>query len=441
LSTTKGKAPADDKGEVLSTTPVLDEESPFATMMSQFDEARRRLGVDPAEYAILRKPDREITIAVPVRLDDGSFEVFDGFRVQHNQGLGPFLGPLRIAANLEVDELRALAAWMTWKCALLNIPFGGAAGGIRMDPAASSTSEIERAVRRYTAGMLDSIGPDRDVFTPDVIPDVDSERVMAWVMDTVSMHVRHAETAVVTGKPVALGGTSGHEDAVAQGMRVVLKLALGHFGILGESPSVIIQGAGTVGGNFAKLLHEDGFCVRGISDLHSAYFDEKGLDVPALLRWRAHNGTLADCPGDFERVSNEELLTRPCDVLAPCAVHNAITARNAGAIRAKIVLEGAHGPVSARADRDLADRGVQVIPDILANAGGVVADYFEWVQNRQGMSWLEVVLAKRLRRFMTEAWDAVIQLQSQHDVRLRMAANMLAVERVAEADRLRGVYA
>jgi glutamate dehydrogenase (NAD(P)+) len=280
------------------------------------------------------------------------------------------------------------------------------------------------------------------VFTPDVIPEVDSEEVMAWVMDTVSMHVRHAETAVVTGKPVALGGTRGHEDAVAQGMRVILKLALGHFGLTSDAPSVIIQGAGTVGGNFAKLLFDDGFRVCGISDLHSAYYDEKGLDVPALLAWRAKHGTLAEFAGDFERVvSNEELLARPCDVLAPCAVHNAITARNAAAVRAGLVLEGAHGPVSARADKDLSDRGVHVIPDILANAGGVVADYFEWVQNRQGMSWLDVVFSKRLRRFMTEAWEAVVRIQEEHDVRLRMAANMLAVERVAAADTLRGVYA
>ncbi len=428
-------------GAYLPSTPALDEESPFATMMIQFDEAARRLGIGAAEYALLRKPDREMTVAVPVKLDDGSFEVFDGYRVQHNQGLGPFIGPMCIGPNLRVDELRALAAWMTWKCAVLNIPFGGAAGGIVIDDRRRSSRELERAVRRYTANMLDCIGPDRDVFTPEIVAEGKSQEMMAWVMDTVSMHVRHTESSAVTGKPLGLGGTVGHADAVAQGLRVILRLALQHFRIGGDSPTVVVQGAGRVGGSLAGLLHEDGFRVCGISDLHGAFYEERGLDIPSILAWRSEHGTLSDCPGSFRRISNEALLTMPCDVLAPCALANVVTARTAGSIQAKLIIEGAHGPVTARADRALGERGIEVVPDILANAGGVVADYFEWVQNRQGMSWLHIVFANRLSRFMTEAWEAVVDMQQRQGVRLRMAANMLAVERVAMADKLRGVYA
>ena len=446
MSTIHEETVTPETNDFLPSTPILDEESPFATMMSQFDRAARQLGVNSDEYAILRKPDREIRVAVPVRMDDGSLSVFDAFRVQHNQGLGPFIGPLVASGDLKLDELRALAAWTTWKCALMNIPFGGAAGGIAVDTAKLSESELERTVRRYTANMLGTIGPDRDVFTPEVVADTQANQMMAWMMDTVSVHVRYAETATVTGKPIGLGGTIGHADAVAQGLKVILQLALARFDICGEKPSIIIQGVGRVGGNLARILYDDGYIVRGISDVHGALFCETGLNIPKVLAWRAEYGSLREYPGDGKGspndiIRNEEMLTRPCDILAPCAVPNAITSRNASKINAKLVLEGAHGPVSARADTELTERGVYVIPDILANAGSAVADYFEWVQNRQGMSWLEVVFAKRLRRFMTEAFDSVIDLQDEHDVSLRMAANMLAVDRVVRADSLRGIYA
>lgn len=422
----------------LPPTPALDEDSPFATMMSLFDEAAARLGVDPAEYEILRKPDREVTVAVPVKLDDGRLAVFEGYRVQHNPGLGPTMGPLRLDPQLELDELRALAGWMTWKCAVVNIPFGGAAGGIRINPKRRSERELERAVRRYTAGLLDVIGPERDVFCPDLEA---NEHVMAWVMDTVSVHERHTVNAVVTGKPTALGGTNGHEDAVAQGLRVIYKLASRRYKLPETGARVIIQGAGTVGGNLARLLHADGHRVIGLSDARVALVNENGLDVPAILHQRARLGTLEGVEGAFARMTNEELIALPCDVFSPCAVANTIHSRNAGRLQAGLVLEGAHGPVSARADRILHERGIPVVPDILANAGGMVVNYFEWVQNRMGLSWLDVVIAKRLRRFMTEAWDAVRQFETEHGVRMRTAANMLAVSRVAEADELRGIYA
>ena len=428
----------DDFDGLLPSTPLLDDETPFATMMSSFDLAAQKLGIDPAEYAILRKPDREVTVAVPVRLDDGTIQVFDGYRIQHNAGLGPFLGPLRLHRRIKVDELRALAGWMTWKCAVLDVPFGGSAGGIRIDARRRSMGEIERAVRRYTANLLSDIGPERDVFMPDIgCP----ESVMAWIMDTVSSHTRVTENAAVTGKPIELGGSEGHEDSVAQGLRVILRLAVERFGLPGSNVSVVVQGAGTVGGALARLLHGDGLQVRGISDVHGAFYSEKGLDIPSILAWRGEHGSLRDCPGDFERITNEEMLTRPCDVLIPCAVANAIHSNNAADVTARLILEGAHGPVSIRGDRVLEQRGVPVVPDILANGGGVVLSYFEWVQNRMGFKWIKPVIDRRLRRFMSDAWNATMEIAAEHDVRPRMAASMLAVRRVASADTLRGIYA
>jgi glutamate dehydrogenase (NAD(P)+) len=363
--------------------------------------------------------------------------VFDGYRVQHNQGLGPFLGPMRLTSGIKIDELRALAAWMTWKCALLNIPFGGAAGGIRINTKRRSRAEVHRAVRRYAAVLFGIIGPERDVLTPDIGCDAE---VMAWVMDTISAHERFTEHGVVTGKPTCMGGTRGHSEAVATGLRVVLRLALDRYK-LADLPSVIIQGAGRVGGSLARLLFKEGFRVVGLSDVSGACYDARGLDVPKLLAGRAATGALINVAGGHAQMTNGEMLAIPCDVLMPCAVPNAIHSHNAADVQAHLILEGAHGPVSARADRILHDRGIPVVPDILANAGGVVADYFEWVQNRQGFTWIDAVVQKRLARFMTEAWQAVSNVQLQHGVRMRMAANMLAVERVSKADSLRGVYA
>ncbi len=428
----------DDFEGMLPSTPLLDDETPFATMMSSFDLAAQKLGIDPAAYAILRKPDREVTVAVPVRMDDGSIRVFDGYRIQHNAGLGPFLGPLRLQRKFKVDELRALAGWMTWKCAVLDVPFGGSAGAIRIDPRRRSLGEIERAVRRYTASLMADVGAERDVFMPDI---GSSQNVMAWIMDTISGHERMTVNAAVAGKPLDLGGSEGHEDAVAQGLRVVLRLALEHYGSTDPRPSVIIQGAGTVGGTLARILHADGVRVVGLSDVHGAFHDAAGLDVPALLAWNAEHGSLRDAPGSFERISNEEMLLRPCDVLIPCAVPNAIHSGNAAQIQARLVIEGAHGPVSVRADRVLEQRDIPVVPDTLANGGAVVLSYFEWVQNRMGFKWIKPVVERRLRRFMGEAWHATLAMAAQHDVRLRMAASMLAVQRVAAADKLRGIYA
>jgi glutamate dehydrogenase (NAD(P)+) len=418
--------------------PVLADESPFASMMSLFDEAAQQLGIDPANYAILRKPDREITVSVPVQLEDKSWAVFDGYRVQHNQGLGPFMGPLRISAALELDHVRAFAGWMTWKCAVVNVPFGGSAGGIRIDPRAHRRTVLERVVRRYTANLLDVIGPERDILTPDAGTD---QEIMAWVMDTVSSHERHTENAIVTGKPGAMGGSALGQEAVALGLEAILRQALARYGLPERGAAVIIQGAGIVGGTLARLLHAGGHAVIGLSGKRTALFNERGLDVPRLLAWRAQHGRLEGASGDFETTTNEELLKRACDVLIPCAVAQAVDSKNARGIRARLILEGAHGPISAKADRTLHDKGIPIVPDILANAGGVLADYFEWVQNRQGLAWQRDSLAKRLARFMSEAWHEVLEVEGQHGVRLRMAAHMLAVQRVAKAHQVRGIYA
>lgn len=434
----ESEIPGVDYDDLAPNTTSVEDENPFSTMMASFDEAADKLGLDPDVYAILRKPDREIQVSLPVHLDDGTLTVFEGFRVQHNAGLGPYFGPLRVQGALKMDELRALAGWMTWKCAVLNIPFGGSAGGIRMSANRHSRGEVERAVRRYVSGLLHDIGPDRDIFSSDVATD---EKIMAWVMDTVSMHARYTENAVVTGKPQSLGGTHGHADSVAQGLRCVLTPALALAGLPKTGARIVIQGAGMRGGVLAQALAEDGHKIVGLSDVHGAFYNERGLDVKALLDWRAKAGSLRGAAGTFDRISNEEMLTRPCDVLVPCAVAGTIHLRLARKIEAKLIVEGAHGAVSSRAERVLAERNVIVVPDILSTGGGAVVNYFEWVQNRAGYAWTPQTVHERLVRFMSEAWTEVEKLSKEQKVRLRMAAHMLAVRRVSQADRLRGVYA
>jgi glutamate dehydrogenase (NAD(P)+) len=426
--------------QVSSTTPPLDREQPFDTMMKHFDEAARLASIDPSEYAILRKPDRELRVAVPVRFDDGRIEVLDGWRVQHNAGLGPYCGPLRLEADLKLDDLRALAGWMTWKCALLGVPFGGSAGGVRIDRDRVSEGELERAVRRYVANLMDVIGPDRDLFTSEKARD---ERIMGWVMDTVSMHRRRTTNAVVAGKPTVLGGTKHHEDATAHGLRFVLERAARHFRLGHErgGPSVVIQGAGMVGGNLAVQLQRSDWRVVGVSDISVGLYNPVGLDVESLLRQRGPEGVLADVAGDFERVAADEVLLRPCDVLVPCATPRAITRANVERVQTKLVVEGAHGAVSPGADEALRERGVPVVPDLLARGGETLAAYFEWVQNRMGFAWQEGAVLRRLQRYAEDAWQRVLDVHESRDVPLRTAAHIAAVLRVSGADQLRGLYA
>lgn len=427
-----------DYDDLARASQQIEDESPFATMMTSFDEAADKLGMDPDLYAILRKPDREIQVSVPTPLDDGTLSVFEGFRVQHNAGLGPYFGPLRLQPALKIDELRAIAGWMTWKCAVLNIPFGGAAGGIRIHAKRASRGELERAVRRYVSSMLSDIGPDRDVFCSDVATD---ESTMAWIMDTVSMHSRFTDNAVVTGKPLMLGGTLGHGDSIAYGLSVITPFALAKAGIERERARIVIQGAGQRGGNLARSLHAKGYSIVGLSDIHGALYSEKGLDIPAIVAWRTEHGDLSSCRGSFDRITHDEMLRRGCDAFIPCAAANAIHLRNARTVQTKLVIEGANSAVSMRADRVLEERGIPVVPDILATGGGALVDYFEWVQNRTGLAWTLDTVHERLTRFLTEAWNEVAALQDEQHVRMRMAAHMLAVRRVSQADRLRGIYA
>ena len=426
--------PAELSQTSLRSTPQLDEETPFKTMMASFDAAARLIGLEDQEYRLLRKSDREIAITVPFHMDDGSLRLVDGYRIQHNAGLGPFLGPLRIDGSLKLTELRALAAWMTWKCALLGVPFGGAAGGIVVDRNELSRSELERAVRRYVANLIGDIGPDRDVLAPEFADDSD---LMAWALDTLAGHTDGAANSAVVGKPPEMAGSIGHADAVAQGLRVILRLAAAHYGLNpGQGLDVVIQGAGVVGGNLARILFEEGHRVVGLSDVTKALYNPRGLDVPTLLTHRHAHGTLPEVAGDDgETVDHQEFLQLPCDVLAPCAISMAIHSRNAEGIRAKMVLEGAHGPVSPRADKILERREIPVIPDILANGAGVVVSYFEWIQNRTGYAWIEEVVASRLRRYMRDAWTATLATQSEYDCTLRAATHILAVKRIAPMHR------
>jgi glutamate dehydrogenase (NAD(P)+) len=382
------------------------DENAYVTMMASFDAAAERLGLDPNLYAMLRKPDREIRVSVPTTLDGGGFAIFDGFRIQHNSGMGPYFGPLRLKPDLTVEELRALAAWMTWKCSLLDIPFGGSAGGIRLDPDDLSPAELERAVRRYVAVLVGDLGQDHDVFSSDRITDT---RVMAWVMDTISMHSRFTENAVVCGKPLELGGTLGHNDAVAQGVRTLLPGTLEFANLPAHGARILVQGAGTRGGNLIRLLSGE-HSIVGFSDVHVALYNEKGLDPAPILAWLAEHGDLENCTGSFDRISNDEMLARPCEIFIPCAIDTVVRRKHAPSLQARLVIEAAVGPISSNADRILTERGVTIVPDILATGGGSIVNYFEWVQNRAGYAWALDRVHKRMARMMIAAWSEVAEI-------------------------------
>ena len=413
------------------------ETNPFESMMSRFDRAAQLLDLDPDLYAVLRVPSREIKVYIPVKMDSGRIEVFEGFRVQHNFARGPAKGGIRYAPDVHIDEVRALAAWMTWKCAVVNVPFGGGKGGIICDPLQMSLGELERLTRRYTAELLDFIGPEKDVPAPDMNT---NEQTMAWVMDTYSMHARHTVTAVVTGKPVDLGGSAGRREATGRGVLFVIQEACKKFGLKPQETRVVVQGSGNVGGIGAELLHEAGYKVVAISDIHGGIYNPKGIDIPAALRHLRQTRSFEDFP-DVEFVSNSELLELNCDVLAPCATENQIRSNNADRIKCKILAEGANGPTTANADAILHNKGIFVIPDILANAGGVTVSYFEWVQDRMGYFWREDVVNERLQEKMVASFNDLCRYADTHNVDTRTAAYMLAIDRVAYDTKMRGIYA
>lgn len=415
----------------------LAEENPFEAMMSRFDRAAELLDLEPGLYKVLRHAEKQITVSVPVLMDNGEVEVFTGHRVLYNTSRGPGKGGIRFDMAVTLEEVTALAAWMAWKCAVVNIPFGGAKGGVVCDPLGMSVGELERLTRRYTAGIISVLGPDSDVPAPDVNT---NERVMAWVMDTYSMHMRHTVTAVVTGKPVEMGGSLGRREATGRGCTVVTKLALQHFGMKPQGATVAVQGFGNVGSTAAMLLEREGCKVVAITDRAGGCYNKGGVDVQAAIQWTRQHGTLEGFTGG-DALSNDELFALEVDVLVPAALENVITTRNADKIRARIICEGANGPTSAAADAILDEKGIFVIPDILANAGGVTVSYFEWVQDRHGYFWSEAEVNTRLEDIMTRSFHDVLKLSQQHKVNMRTAAYMLSISRVATVHRLRGIYA
>jgi glutamate dehydrogenase (NAD(P)+) len=420
--------------------PILTHEqetNPWISAEARFDNAAEKLGLDDGVRKVLRTPTREVTVNIPVQLDDGRLEVFTGYRVQHSQVRGPCKGGIRYGPDVTLDEVRALASWMTWKCAVVNIPFGGAKGGVICDPSMMSDGELERITRRYTAQIIDVIGPDLDVPAPDMNT---NDRVMAWIMDTYSMHKRQATTAVVTGKPMELGGSRGRKEATGRGCMIVTLEALKHMGVALQDARVVIQGFGNVGGMAAKLMAMNRFNIVAIIEYDGAVYNPKGLDIAALAAHRHDTGSINDFPGG-EAIDKKEAMFLACDVLLPAATENVITSENADRVRCRILCEGANGPTTAIADEILADKKVFVIPDILANAGGVTVSYFEWVQDRQGFFWNEDLVNTRLEEIMVGSFSDVIAYAAKHKVDNRTAAYMLALDRVAIAMKLRGIYA
>jgi glutamate dehydrogenase (NAD(P)+) len=425
-----------------STTYVDDireikEENPFESMMSRFDRAAQLLDLDPDLYAVLRVPNRELKVYIPTKMDSGRIQVFEGFRVQHNFARGPAKGGIRYAPDVNIDEVRALAAWMTWKCAVVNVPFGGAKGGIICDPQQMSMGEIERMTRRYAAELLDFIGPEKDVPAPDMNT---NEQTMAWIMDTYSMHARHTVTAVVTGKPIDLGGSSGRREATGRGILFVVNEAIKRFKMTPAETRVVVQGSGNVGGIGAELLHKTGYKVVAISDIHGGIYNPNGIDIPEALKYLKTTRSFEGYEG-VEFVDNQELLELECDVLVPAATENQITSHNADRLKCKVLAEGANGPTTAGADEILHKKGIFVVPDILANAGGVTVSYFEWVQDRMGYFWPEDVVNERLQQKMVASFNDLCRYADAHHVDTRTAAYMLAIDRVAYDTRMRGIYA
>jgi len=412
-------------------------ENPFESMMARFDEAAHHLNLETGLRRVLRHPEKQIIVAVPVLRDSGEVEVFTGFRVLYNTARGPAKGGIRFDMHVTLDEVKALAAWMTWKCAVVNLPFGGSKGGVICDPTTMSIGELERLTRRYTAGIIDTLGPDSDVPAPDVNT---NERMMAWIMDTYSMHKRHTVTAVVTGKPVTMGGSLGRREATGRGCMIVTREALKQLKMPVPGTRVVVQGFGNVGSTSALLMEEQGMKIMTVSDKQGGVYNPKGLDVKDVMRHVKEQKVLRTYK-NAEHISNAELLTLETDVLLPAALENVITEENAAKIRAKIICEGANGPTSADADQILQDAGILVIPDILANAGGVTVSYFEWVQDRGGFFWDLETVNSRLEKIMVTSFGEVAAMAQRNNLSMRIAAYMVAIDRVAGVHRLRGMYA
>jgi glutamate dehydrogenase (NAD(P)+) len=412
-----------------------DQANPWRNAQRQFDIAAEALGLDPNMAHVLRECKRELTVTFPVLMDDHTIQMFTGFRVHHNVDRGPAKGGIRYHQNVTIEEVKALAMWMTWKCAVVGIPYGGAKGGVIVDPKKLSRNELENLTRRYTSEISILIGPDRDIPAPDVNTNA---QIMAWMMDTISMHAGHSVPAVVTGKPLGIGGSEGRPEATGRGCMLTTLAALKHLGIRPEDATVAVQGVGNVGFTTAKLLQEKGCKVIAVSDSNGACYNEGGIELDEVVREKELNGRLRQKVCQF--ISNEELLELPVTVLVPAALENQITRRNASRVKAKVICEGANGPTTPEADEVLADKGIFMIPDILANAGGVTVSYFEWVQDLQEFFWDEHDINERLERIMLRAFDNVLRVSEEKKVPMRTAAYVLAVDKVAQATTIRGIY-
>jgi glutamate dehydrogenase (NAD(P)+) len=419
-----------------SQNPVAEAPNIWAVAQSQFDHAADQLDLDDGMRRVLRVPQRELTVNFPVTMDDGSVQVFTGHRVQHNVSRGPGKGGIRYHQDVTLDEVRALAMWMTWKCAVVNIPYGGAKGGVIVDPKHLSLREVEGLTRRFTTEISVLIGPERDIPAPDVNTNA---QTMAWIMDTYSMHHGYTIAGVVTGKPIAVGGSLGRNEATARGTVFTLQQWAKATNNPLEGATVAIEGYGNAGSIAATLLAAEGSRIVAVSDSTGGIHNPSGLDPAKVIAWKQEHGTVVGYPGSVE-IDNEELLTVECDILVPAALENQITGHVAPHVKAKVVAEAANGPTTPEADEILHDRGIFMIPDILCNAGGVTVSYFEWVQDMQSFFWTEARINESLREIMDRAFEAVHAMSEHHEVDMRTAAYMVAVARVAEATTLRGLY-
>jgi glutamate dehydrogenase (NAD(P)+) len=417
--------------------PLTNKENPFEAMMSRFHVASQKLGLEEEVYNVLKSPTKQVIVSLPITMDDGSIRVFEGYRVVHSNILGPSKGGIRYDPNVNLDEVKALAAWMTWKCAVVDIPYGGAKGGITCNPREMSAGEIERLTRAYTSAMIDIFGPDRDIPAPDMGT---GPREMAWLMDEYSKTQGMTVNAVVTGKPIVLGGSLGRTEATGRGVMVSTLAAMEKMKINPYKATCAVQGFGNVGSWAARLLAERGLIVQAISDVSAAYFNEKGIDVEAAVKHsQANKGSLTGFTGG-EKINRDDILTLPVDVLVPAATEDVITAANAPHIKAKLIVEGANGPTSSKADSIIHEKGIAVVPDILANAGGVTVSYFEWVQNRLGYKWEAERVNRRSDRIMKDAFENVYRTAMEYKVSMRIAAYMVAIDKVAKTYKYRGGF-
>lgn len=421
----------------IEPAPLVDKENPFEAMMSRFKVASEKLGLEEEVYNVLKTPAKQVIVSLPVTMDSGHIQVFEGYRVIHSTILGPSKGGIRYDEHVNIDEVKALAAWMTWKCAVVDIPYGGAKGGITCNPRTMSAGEIERLTRAYTSAMIDIFGADKDIPAPDMGT---GPREMAWLMDEYSKTQGMTVNAVVTGKPIVMGGSLGRTEATGRGVMVTALAAMEKLKINPYKATCAVQGFGNVGSWAARLLAERGLLVQAISDVSGAYFNEKGIDIEKAVAYRdANKGSLAGFT-EATKISNDELLTMAVDVLVPAAMEDVITAANAPHIKAKLIVEGANGPTSSKADSIINEKGIMVVPDILANAGGVTVSYFEWVQNRLGYKWTADRVNRRSDRIMKDAFNNVYKTSQDYKVPMRIAAYMVAIDKVAKTYKFRGGY-